>query len=293
MDPTNRFDDEARRIGRLLDYYATAGSGPTGAAGGGTSANNPVASALNLHHRYGNYLPIERPDFSSRRGIDSTLAAYGLGFNPYAHAAASSAPSAASSSFLDDPTNLLEHERRVMVSELLAQRNALALSSSRTSQLGPLYAGLGTSPAAAALRTLDSPVQLTLRESQIAIGGSFQKYAKSTSSGAASATRYAGEDLKPAALPKKSAGGAANPSFPLPSSAGPKIFTLSGANSRLNAIWDLLSKRISDKDSQEGFGKELFARMLSNPDVSGRSLEAFIERLSNDDQHPARRKRKR
>jgi hypothetical protein len=37
----------------------------------------------------------------------------------------------------------------------------------------------------------------------------------------------------------------------------------------------------------------LFARMLSNPDITGRSLDAFIERLSNDDQHPARRKRKR
>jgi hypothetical protein len=293
MDPTNRLDDEARRIGRLLDYYATAGSGLTGAAGGGTSANNPVASALDLHHRYGNYLPLERPDFSSRRGIDSTLAAYGLGFNPYAHAAASSASSAASSSFLDDPTNPLEHERRIIVSELLAQRNALALPSSRTSQLGPLYAGLGTSPAAAALRTLDSPVQLTLRESQMAIGNSFQKYAKSMSSGATSATRYAGEDLKPAALSRKSPGGAVNLYFPLPSSAGPKSVTLSGANSRLNAIWDLLRKRIGVQESREGFGKELFARMLSNPDITGRSLDAFIERLSNDDQHPARRKRKR
>lgn len=292
MDPSNRFDDEARRIGRLLDYYATAGRGLSGAAAGGTSANNPVASALDLHHRYGNVLPLERPDFSSRRGIDSALAAYGLGFNPYAHSAAASAASAASSSFLDDPTNTLEQERRIIASELLAQRNALALSSSRTSQLGPLYAGLGASQASLTLQTLDSPVQLTLRESQIAVGGDSRTYAKS--SGATAASKFAGEDSKPPSLPlpMKSATVGVN-SFPLPSPAGPKTVTLSTSDSRLKALWDLLSKRISATDSRDMFVSEVFARMISNPDASGRSLDAIIERLSSDDDHRESKKRKR
>jgi hypothetical protein len=294
MDPSNRFDDEARRIGRLLDYYATPGSGFSGAAAsGGTAVNNPVASALDLHHRYGNFLPLQRPDFSSRRGIDSTLAAYGLGFNPYAHApSASSAAPAASSSFLEDPTNTLEQERRIIASELLAQRNALALSSSRTSQLGSLFAGLGASQAATALQTLDSPVQLTLRESQIAIGGDVRTYAKSR--GTTSASKFAGEDSKPSSLPlpTKSAQVGVN-SFPLPSPAGSRPVTLSGSDSRLKALWDMLPKRISATDSRDLIGREFFARMISNPDVTGRNLDALIKRLSSDGDHAASRKRKR
>jgi hypothetical protein len=187
----------------------------------------------------------------------------------------------------------LEQERRIIASELLAQRNVLALSSSRTAQLGSLYAGLGPSQAAAALQTLDSPVQLTLRESQIAIGGDVRTYAKS--SGTASTFKFAGEDSKPSSLPlpTKSAKVGVN-SFPLPSSAGPTTVTLSGSDSRLNALWDLLPSRIvSAKESRDLFRRELFVRMISNPDVSGRSLDALIERLSSDDDHATSRKRKR